>query len=52
MSDDIRKKYFKNAKPKKKPVIKDIVGLDIDKNEYQEIVLSNSSIPSASFKRK
>lgn len=28
------------------------IGVDIDKNEYREIVLSNSNFPDASFSKK
>ena len=38
-------------KTKKKPNIKNM-GIDIDKNEYYEIVLSNSARPDESFKQK
>lgn len=39
----VKLKDKKKPKPKKKPI--SIKGLDIDKNEYQEIVLSNSNKP-------
>lgn len=42
MSDDNKKKY--QSKKKKKFEIK-IKGLNIDKAEYQEIILSNSNHP-------
>ena len=42
-------KFFLNKK-KKSPEIKiKNMGVDIDKNEYREIVLSNSAHPEASF---
>ena len=41
----------KKSSKKFKINIKDI-GVNIDKNEYREIVLSNSNDPYASFKKK
>ena len=44
-----KKDNFNKAK-KKSPEIKiKNMGVDIDKNEYREIVLSNSARPEASF---
>lgn len=44
------KKENFNTKKKKAPEIKiKNMGVDIDKNEYREIVLSNSARPEASF---
>lgn len=45
-------KYNKNPKAKKHPKrgIKNM-GLDIDKNEYMEIILSNSNHPESSYQR-
>lgn len=44
-----KKQTNKNTK-KKAPEIKiKNMGVDIDKNEYREIVLSNSARPEASF---
>lgn len=40
----------KNNKLKKAPEIKtETMGVDIDKNEYREIVLSNSNRPENTF---
>lgn len=45
----MEEKFFENKK-KKAPEIKiKNMGVDIDKNEYREIVLSNSARPEASF---
>ena len=41
----------KKVKNKKKFNLKNI-GVDVDKNEYREIVLSNSNFPEASFFKK
>lgn len=38
-------------KPKKKPNIKNM-GVNIDKNEYYEIVLSNSAHPEDAYRNK
>ncbi len=43
------KKQPNSNKPKAKKSKKKIVGLDIDKAEYQEIVLSNSNFPYKDF---
>ena len=40
-----------NKKVKKKIQIKNM-GVDIDKNEYYEIVLSNSARPDETYKKK
>lgn len=42
----------KKTEQKKEPTKKfniDIKGLDIDKNEYQEIILSNSNHPESTY---
>ena len=45
----MKDKFFLNKK-KKSPEIKiKNMGVDIDKNEYREIVLSNSAHPEAAF---
>ncbi len=45
--------YQKNEKNKKKLNIDTKkMGIDIDKNEYREIVLSNSNLPETSFKKR
>ena len=45
-----KKKENFNTSKKKAPEIKiKNMGVDIDKNEYREIVLSNSARPEASF---
>ncbi len=46
---DNKKKLAK--KNKKKIVFNGVKGLNIDKNEYQEIVLSNTNIPDKIFKK-
>lgn len=47
------KKMEKKDKKKKKFQINiKNMGVDIDKNEYREIVLSNSSRPEETYKRK
>ncbi len=44
---------YKNKKPKKKFTINiENMGVDIDKNEYKEIVLSNSNRPETSFMKE
>lgn len=47
------KKYNRNPKVKKntKRGIKNM-GLDIDKNEYMEIILSNSNHPESAYRRE
>lgn len=42
------KKFFNQKKKAPEIKIKNM-GVDIDKNEYKEIVLSNSAHPEASF---
>ena len=46
-----KKSNLQNQKNKKKPNIKNM-GVDIDKNEYYEIICSNSAHPEDAFKRK
>ncbi len=50
MNDKNNKKAQK-TKTKPKKSIKNM-GLDIDKNEYMEIILSNSNHPEATYKNK
>lgn len=47
------KKQTKNSKNKNKPKkgIKNM-GINIDKNEYMEIILSNSNHPEATYQRQ
>ena len=48
----MKNKDTKKCAKKKAPEIKiKNMGVDIDKNEYREIVLSNSARPEASFYR-
>jgi len=47
MSED--KKQQTKISPKSKKFDKEINSLDIDKNEYQEIVLSNSNFPDRDY---
>lgn len=44
---------FRPKKKKKKKFVIDIskMGVDIDKNEYKEIVLSHTNYPDKNFKR-
>ncbi len=46
----INKNSSKNPKKKKKEL--KITGLNIDKAEYQQIVLSNSNFPDKNFSQK
>ena len=46
-----KKSNLQNQKNKKKPNIKNM-GVDIDKNEYYEIVLSNSAHPEDTYRNK
>ncbi len=46
-----KKPNLQNQKNKKKPNIKNM-GVDIDKNEYYEIVLSNSAHPEDTYRNK
>ena len=46
-----KKSNLQNQKNKKKPNIKNM-GVDIDKNEYYEIICSNSAHPEDAFKKK
>jgi len=50
MSDD--KKQEIKKEPQKRPVKRKISSLDIDKNEYQEIVLSHSNRPEQTYYNK
>jgi len=49
--DEKQEKPAKNADKSKKLDIK-ITGLDLDKREYQEIVLSNSNFPDGDYSRQ
>ena len=53
MSDLDEKKNKENIKQeiKKDELDITITGIDIDKNEYHEIVLSNSNVPEKDFYR-
>ena len=44
--------YSKKDNEKKKNVDISKMGIIIDKNEYQEIVLSNSNDPAKSYRKK
>ncbi len=44
--------YSKNNKEKKTNIDIKKMGVNIDKNEYQEIVLSNSNNPEKSYRKK
>ncbi len=50
---DIQKKYsIKNKSKNNNLFEKGIKGLDIDKNEYQEIILSNTNHPESIYNKK